>query len=320
MSKKRITRSKTKAQLQIQEDEESSDSEEYNSVEEEHPEPTAKTHSSKLPGKSSGEQNSQEDSSSSTTQGTVIQQDTDQSELEGFATPTLTVSAEVKMAAGIVFNFDFFDENLESLERWLDRLEGAFKLFKLTDEDTHKNYLLHFIGRVNYNLVCDTLIPKKVADVTTAVIKEILLNYFSPKPVEIAEIYKFHHRMQMEGECIRDYIAVLRKMAVNCNFGEYLKTALRNQFVCGVRNKVIREKLLSTKDLKFDDAISTALNFEIMQEKSAEMSQPTNSVHRVDHFRGNKNRNQVNSNNNSKGAIPKSSSSQQKSSVMEKKM
>lgn len=226
--------------------------------------------------------------------------------------PALNFSFEKKMASPN-FNMEFFDETKFTLERWMQRLEGAFTIFKVEDSDIKKNYLLHFIGSDNYNLVCDSLIPRKLSDpeVSYDTIKTILESHFNPQPLEIAEIYKFHHRVQMEGESIRDYVAALRKMAVNCNFGDYLKSALRNQFVCGVRNRVIKEKLLGTKDLKFDDAIATALSLEVMQKKSAEMTQSVQSIHKVDHYKG-KNKNQVNSKTFSKSGASKSSSHEKK--------
>lgn len=264
MDKKRITRATAKLQQQSEEDPDDN----FESSEEAPVSEALKE-----------QQVHSEDSSSNTTEGTDILQNSIHStntNTEGtVATPATPNSSEIKMASPN-FNIEYFDEVKFTLDRWIQRLEGAFIIFKVEDGNIKKNYLLHFIGSDNYNLVCDSLIPRKLSDedVTYDTIKEILQSHFSPQPLEIAEIYKFHHRVQMEGESIRDYIAALRKMAVNCNFGDYLKSAFRNQFVCGVKNRIIKEKLLGTKDLKFDDAIATALNLEVMQKKSAEMTQP----------------------------------------------
>lgn len=310
MNNKRVTRAASKLQIEKEED-----SEEFESLEDEIPEKE----------ELENQQVHSENSNSSTTEGTENFHNTVHSTHTNTESTVVTPSTsthnslEIKMTSPN-FNIEYFDEIKFSLERWIQRLEGAFTIFKVEDENIKKNYLLHFIGSDNYNLVCDSLIPRKMsdADVTYKTIKEILESHFSPQPLEIAEIYKFHHRVQMEGESIRDYIAALRKMAVNCNFGEYLKSALRNQFVCGVRNRCIKEKLLGTKDLKFDDAMATALNLEIMQKKSAEMTQSSQSVHKVDHSKGNKYRNQVNSNVFSKSIAPKPNSSMQRSSASEK--
>lgn len=198
------------------------------------------------------------------------------------------------------FNIEYFDEHKFTLERWIQRFEGAFIVFNIEDANIKKNYLLHYIGSDHYNLICDRLIPRKPSDrdVTYDTIKKILESYFSSQPLEIVEIFKFHHRVQMKGESIRDYITALRKMAVNCNFGDYLNNALRNQFVCGIRNRIVKEKLLSMRDLKFDDAMTIALNMELMQRKLSGVTQPSQALLKLEHSRVNKTEslNQVNSN------------------------
>lgn len=189
-----------------------------------------------------------------------------------------------KMAVSVPtsFTIEVFDEAKSTFERWLQRLESAFIIFAITDGKLKTHFLLHYVGSQVYDFVCDSVAPDAVKDKSYEEIVKILKDYYNPKPLEVAEYYKFHHRHQQEGETVKEYVAALRKMAVNCNFGEYLLTALRNQLVCGVRAKKIRDRLLETKDLNFTNAVEIAVSLESTQEKSAQMDGNTGNVYRVD--------------------------------------
>ena len=40
-------------------------------------------------------------------------------------------------------------------------------------------------------------------------------------------------RDQQESESVSDFIVMLKKLASTCKFGNFLKVALRDRFVCG---------------------------------------------------------------------------------------
>lgn len=51
-------------------------------------------------------------------------------------------------------------------------------------------------------------------------------------------------------------------MAATCNFGNFLSMALRNQFVCGLANDKIKNRLLETSQLTMERATEIALSME----------------------------------------------------------
>ena len=71
-----------------------------------------------------------------------------------------------------------------------------------------------------------------------------LKEHFDPPPVLIAECYHFYKRDQQPGESLTTYIAELRRLAVSCKFGDSLNDALRDRFVCGLRNKATQKQLV----------------------------------------------------------------------------
>ena len=74
---------------------------------------------------------------------------------------------------------------------------------------------------------------------------------------------------------ITDVLA-LKRLAVHCNYGEYLNRALRDRFVCGLSNPKIQNKLLNTEDLTFEKACSIAETME-MADRNTQEFHPSSS-------------------------------------------
>ncbi len=76
------------------------------------------------------------------------------------------------------------------------------------------------------------------------------------------ERYHFHKRDQLEGETATQYDAALRKLATHCQFTNYLEEALRDRFVCGLRDGAVQRRLLSEKELSLAKAMDLAVSME----------------------------------------------------------
>ncbi len=106
---------------------------------------------------------------------------------------------------------------------------------------------------------------------TLAQIDEALKAHLNPKPKVITERYRFHRRVQQEGETITNYIAALKKLAETCAFGD-LNITLRDQFVCGLTNEATVKRLLTEDDsLTHTKAFETALAMEMAARDTAEL-------------------------------------------------
>lgn len=131
---------------------------------------------------------------------------------------------------------------------WIRRLEGDFKLFKVPEAD-YPSSLLYYLGQEAFDLLYDKTLLADPYTKSFKHLKTILEEFYAPKPLEISENYRFHQRNQKDTESLQDYVVAIQKLAINCNFGTYLKTALRNKFVFGLRSDRIRCQLLEMENL-----------------------------------------------------------------------
>ena len=72
------------------------------------------------------------------------------------------------------------------------------------------------------------------------------------------ESYYFYQRVQKENEAVIEYLTELRRLAAKCNFGQVLVRALRDKFVCGIKNEIILKRLLSEPDFTITKALKLA--------------------------------------------------------------
>ena len=114
-----------------------------------------------------------------------------------------------------------------------------------------------------YGVLRNLLSPQRPRDKSFHELKEVLIGHYSPKPILIAERFKFHRRNQLESESVAQFIVELEQLALKCEFGVFLEEALRDRLVCGLKNIQIRKKLLAERELIFKKAFETAQSMEL---------------------------------------------------------
>lgn len=192
------------------------------------------------------------------------------------------------------FHIDAYDRKKTCWSRWVERQETAFTIYGVVDETLRRNLLLHLMGSETYEALCDKIAPDNPRTKTFQRIVDTLEQHFNPRPLEISENFRFKCRCQGDKnalspeETIDEYLIALRRIAVTCNFGNYLDTALRNQFVFGLKRNDIRGCLLERRDLTLQDARDIAVSMELSQKGGAEIagSLSKSEVNAVHHRRG----------------------------------
>jgi hypothetical protein len=179
---------------------------------------------------------------------------------------------------GSIGNFD------STVDRWAsykERLEQFFTANEV-DESKHVAVLLSVIGGKTYELLRTLTAPARPAEKTFTELCETLDGQLAPKPLVIAERFRFHKRNQKHGESISDYCVAIQKLSEHCKFGTVLNDSLRDRLVCGLLNEHIQRKLLTEADLTYDRAKAIAIASETATRDAEELrKQPGSEVNKL---------------------------------------
>ena len=104
--------------------------------------------------------------------------------------------------------------------------------------------------------------PAKPADENYARIISVMSAFYNPKPLVTVQRYKFYSRFRRPDESISTFVAELRHLAKDCEFGTALENNLRDRLVCGVTDQAIQKRLLSEQDLTFKKAFEISQSHE----------------------------------------------------------
>ena len=143
-----------------------------------------------------------------------------------------------------------FHTGEEDWRSYLERLQYYFAANNVGAEK-QRDTLLCCIGRETFGLLKALVAPAKLSDKTFKELTETLTAHMAPKPLVIAERFRFHKREQKTDETIRAYAASLQKLAEHCEFGNALDDTLRDRLVCGMKNEKVQRRLLIKRDLSF---------------------------------------------------------------------
>ncbi len=171
---------------------------------------------------------------------------------------SLWVGALERKMANLVGTVTPFDSQSQSWEEYCEILQHFFEANEITEATKQKAILLSSVGSQTYSLLRNLLSPVKPGSKTVDELMDLLKQHFNPKPSEIVQRFKFNSRSREEGETVLDYVAVLRKLAHDCNYGEKLTEMLRDRLVCGINDDRIQRRLLAETDLTFEKALKIA--------------------------------------------------------------
>lgn len=155
----------------------------------------------------------------------------------------------------------------ESWSAYIERLEQFFKANDIS-EGKQVATLLSVMGATTYSLLRNLVQPEKPKDKSYKDIVDTLKNHFEPKPLLIAERFRFNHCNQRADEMVMEYAAELKQCAVSCEFGATLDEASRDRFVSGIRNEACQRRLLSESNLTFARAFEIALSMESKEQRA----------------------------------------------------
>ena len=174
-----------------------------------------------------------------------------------------------------------FDTDLEPITAYLERVELYFSANGI-GEDKKLAILLSVIGPKTYGVLRNLLAPTRPQEKKFS---EVLIRHFEPKLIVIAERFSFYRRSQLVGESVADFVAELRRLARNCQFGDILDEALRDRLVCGFQNEAIERRLLTEAKLTFAGALELAKAQEAAELQAKQFKDPDIGVHKLSRTR-----------------------------------
>ena len=186
------------------------------------------------------------------------------------------------MANFAIGNISEFSELTETWKSYTECVKQYFTANEISD-DRKVPALLALMGGKTYSLLRNLTSPDDPASRGFDAIVKLLDDHLSPKPLVIAERFRFHKRDQKNGESIPVYVAELRKLSEHCDFKVNLNDALRDRLVCGIKYGNVQKKLLSESDLSLQKAIDIATAMETAAKDAVELQQPhrPDSVHQL---------------------------------------
>ena len=165
-------------------------------------------------------------------------------------------------------------------QSYSERLEQFFLANQVEGERKVATFLT-VIGEEAYSLLRTVVAPEKPSGKSFEELVGALKTHLNPKPIVIAERFKFHQRNQQEDETISSYLAELRRLTEHCDFGNYREEALRDRFVCGLVNEAIQKRLLTEKDMKLSKAHELAVGMDIASREAKDMKNRGSEALRV---------------------------------------
>ena len=180
--------------------------------------------------------------------------------------------AEQIIYVGYIGRIDPFDESIEDIDTYIQRLNQFFAVNEIGDTKKAPA-LLSLVGPKVFKLLKNALQPETPESRTYAQLTTALKEHYSPKPNKTAERFRFQSRKQASGESSQDFLASsLKNLSINCEFGADLNTRLLDGFVHGLNNPHIQKKLLSKSDLTLDKALKVVSSAEQASVDAADIS------------------------------------------------
>ena len=136
---------------------------------------------------------------------------------------------------------------------------------------------LRIIDALPYATESDRKKPDKIID--------LLGKYCLQDENIMFERHQFYQRRQNEGETVEHFITDLRTLARTCDFTEdgkdFANQMIRDRLVCGIRNDVVRQRLLAGENPSLSTCIKECRTAEATQTQATEMRTMLSAAGRV---------------------------------------
>ena len=173
-----------------------------------------------------------------------------------------------------------FEDGTEQWSSYTERFDYFAEANGIDDGKLVPTFLT-VMGPKAFNLLRCLVQPDKPGSKNYAEIKTILAAHYSPKPLVIAERFRFHKRNQEEGESVTMFVAALKRLSEHCEFDAVLNDTIRDRLVCGLRSEATQKRLLTERTLPLEKAIEISVSMELATKEAHQLSNTSAPLHKV---------------------------------------
>ena len=154
-----------------------------------------------------------------------------------------------------------------SHDNWLTykrRIDAWLRVNKI-EEEQKVDVLIALVGSEAVDLLVSLCTPNDITTTSYEDLTAMLTRHYGCGESEVISSYQFDTRDQAETETVSEYIVVLKKLSINCAFGDknQLNKKLRNRLVVGVKEDAISNRLLAEHDLSWKRACEVAIQMDM---------------------------------------------------------
>ena len=164
-----------------------------------------------------------------------------------------------------------FDKDLTDWTAYCEVVEQYFEANEVTSPAKKTAVLLCSMGSAAYTDLKNAVAPKLPKELKLDEIIATLQKLYEPPTTVSMERFRFNNLSQQANQRVIEFVSALRRQATKCSFGAFLDEALRDRFVCGIRDTSTQKKLLGVEDLTFDKAQKIALSMETAERGASEL-------------------------------------------------
>lgn len=158
-----------------------------------------------------------------------------------------------------------FNSEYDDWQVFTERLEQFFEINDVV-EDKKKAILITSIGDDIYKTLRDVCHPVLPKNKTFDELCELLNKQFVVKTSVYRERYNFYNSKQMGGESVANWFARIKKLSIDCKFGDRFDGILLDRFISGLKPSPILDRLCEEDDEKL--TLQSAVEIAITKESS----------------------------------------------------
>lgn len=186
----------------------------------------------------------------------------------------------------LMTKFEEYDPKKENFKFYKRRFENFLKIKNVdvaADPTTCVPLLLNSMSKI-YDQLVSLVTPKTPEEMSYQDLTSIIQEYFSPDLNTVVAQHRFALTVQKSDESITDYLATLKRCALDCDFKvkctsencnhefDVSEMFIQPQFIRGLKDDEIKDELLRAEAKDFKTILKKALTMEISKENTKELS------------------------------------------------